>query len=161
MWAEGGLYRKNCVVERKRNGAILTCLFISRTSSCALRFLGGFTSRTSSCALRLLGGFVSRTSSCALPKEKKGLAPLRLFGPCRRGLPLHLKTYVMRFAVLVASPQEQVHAPCRKNKPCTASLVRALPVGFFTASPQDIRHALCGTGSFASRTSSCALPKEK
>jgi len=46
--------------------------------------------------------------------------------------------------VLVASSQEQVHAPCRKIKPCTASLVRALPEKVFTASPQDIRHALCG-----------------
>jgi len=78
--------------------------------------------------------------------EKISLAPLRLFGLCRkRFLPLHLKTFVMRFAgsgwlrlknKFMRLAEKNSLAPLRLFGLCQKRL--------FTASPQDIRHALCG-----------------
>jgi len=100
-----------------------------------------------------VGGFVSRTSSCALPK-KIALHRFACSGFAKRGfLPLHLKTFVMRFAgsgwlrlknKFMRLAEKISLAPLRLFGLCQKRL--------FTASPQDIRHALCGSGNFASRT---------
>ena len=77
--------------------------------------------------------------------EKDSLAPLRLFGLCRKGFTaspqdirhalcgywwLRLKNKFMRLAEKISLAPLRLFGLCQKR--------------LFTASPQDIRHALCG-----------------
>ena len=124
----------------------------------------------SSCALRgVFGASPQEPSSCALPEEKKALHRFACSGFARnytaspqepsscalRGVAGSTRSFASRnkFMRLAGSSREyselrlkkQVHAPCqKKKKPCTASLVRALPEDFLPLHLKNQVHALCG-----------------